>query len=198
MVSFLAIIATNARIRPRRAGSSTIGSRRCSLTMVEDTASAPSVATPGELTPEGPNFDCAICWQDVPGEPSVLPCCGRPPVGSSTVYCARCLEIICENGPCGVGRCPTCQGFMQKAPGGGGLTVAAGVDECGVCHQASQPSARVAAWSPATRPTHPQRASPGGTEPAHKARWFLLPSGCGAHPSDSDPDRGPNSELPWP
>ena len=26
---------------------------------------------------------------------------------------------------------------MQKAPGGGGgLTVAAGIDECGVCHQA--------------------------------------------------------------
>ena len=42
-----------------------------------------------------------------------------------------------ETSPCGIGRCPTCSGFMQKAAGGGGgLTVAAGIDECGVCHQA--------------------------------------------------------------
>ena len=92
-------------------------------------------AAPAETAGEA-TFECAICWQDVPGEPAELPCCGRPPAGSSTVYCERCLEIICESGPCGVGRCPTCTGFMQKAPDGRGLVVAAGVAECGVCHQA--------------------------------------------------------------
>ena len=127
--------------------------------MVE--AADPAAATAGEGTAEGPTFECAICWQDVCGEPAALPCCGRAPAGSTTVYCTRCLEIICETyvchsrlepqadllltclslaldrSPCGVGRCPTCSGFMQKAPGGGGgLTVAAGIDECGVCHQA--------------------------------------------------------------
>ena len=94
-----------------------------------------AATTAGEGAAEGPAFECAICWQDVCGEPATLPCCGRAPAGSTTVYCARCLEIICETSPCGVGRCPTCSGFMQKAPGGG-LTVAAGIDECGVCHQA--------------------------------------------------------------
>lgn len=80
-------------------------------------------------------FECAICWQDMPHPPATLPCCGKPPEGSSTVYCMRCLEVICESGVGGVGRCPTCQGFMQKAPDGQGLVKSAGIDECGVCHQ---------------------------------------------------------------
>ena len=62
--------------------------------MVE--AADPAAATAGEGTAEGPTFECAICWQDVCGEPAALPCCGRAPAGSTTVYCTRCLEIICE------------------------------------------------------------------------------------------------------
>ena len=62
--------------------------------MVEPTDAA--AATAGEGTAAGPTFECAICWQDVCGAPAALPCCGRAPVGSTTVYCTRCLEIICE------------------------------------------------------------------------------------------------------
>ena len=140
--------------------------------------------------PEG-TFECAICWQDVPGEPAVLPCCGRPPVGSSTIYCARCLEIICETGPCGVGRCPTCQGFMQMAPSGGGLTIAAGVDECGVCHQASQRAKRVGrAWCAEGQdplPALPQR---------ERVRESLEVRGAGLHSNLRPPGcHGANGSL---
>ena len=81
------------------------------------------------------SFECAICWMETEGSPAALPCCGAPPAGSSTVYCMRCLEIICETALGGMGRCPTCRGYIQKRPGGG-LDVADGVFECDVCHQA--------------------------------------------------------------
>ena len=56
-------------------------------------------------TEEAATFECAICWADVPGAPAELPCCGAPPPGSSTCYCGRCIEIICEQALGGMGRC---------------------------------------------------------------------------------------------
>ena len=79
------------------------------------------------------SFECAICWADAPGEPTALPCCGSPPLGSSTCYCKRCLEVICEAALCGMGRCPTCREFIQVL--NGELAVAAGLAQCAVCQQ---------------------------------------------------------------
>ena len=56
---------------------------------------------------EHSTFECAICWVDVTGDPAELPCCGAPPPGSTTCYCERCIEIICEQALGGMGRCPT-------------------------------------------------------------------------------------------
>ena len=53
---------------------------------------------------ESATFECAICWADVEGSPAELPCCGAPPPGSSTCYCERCIEIICEQALGGMGR----------------------------------------------------------------------------------------------
>ena len=78
--------------------------------------------------------ECAICWDTIGGDPATLPCCGPPPAESSTVYCLRCLEIICEHAPGGVGRCPTCRGFIKKVEGGG-LAVADGLAQCACCNQ---------------------------------------------------------------
>jgi hypothetical protein len=50
-------------------------------------------------------------------------------------YCSRCVEIICENGPGGVGRCPTCRAFLRKREGGG-FDVANRVEACTLCRQA--------------------------------------------------------------
>ena len=84
---------------------------------------------------EAATFECAICWADVAGSPAELPCCGAPPPGSSTSYCTRCIEIICEQALGGMGRCPTCREFIQVADGGH-IEVAAGLEMCAVCNQA--------------------------------------------------------------
>jgi hypothetical protein len=79
-------------------------------------------------------FECAICWGDIPGLPTALPCCGAPPAGSTTCYCKRCLEVICETALGGMGRCPTCREFIQVVDGE--LAVAEGLETCCVCNQA--------------------------------------------------------------
>ncbi|KAJ1632758.1 hypothetical protein T492DRAFT_590794 [Pavlovales sp. CCMP2436] len=44
-----------------------------------------------------------------------MPCCGVE--GSTTWYCRRCIEIICENAPGGVGMCPIGCGPITIADG---------------------------------------------------------------------------------
>ena len=52
-------------------------------------------------------------------------------------YCVRCVEIICENGPGGVGRCPTCRTYLRKkADGSSGFEIADRVEMCTLCRQA--------------------------------------------------------------
>ena len=80
------------------------------------------------------SFECAICWGDIPGTPTALPCCGPPPSGSTTCYCKRCLEVICETALGGMGRCPTCREFIQIVDGE--LAVAEGLQTCCCCNQA--------------------------------------------------------------
>ena len=73
------------------------------------------------MTNEHEVAECAICWGETAEDYFArLPCCTAP-VGSSMRYCQRCVEIICEEGPGGVGRCPTCRSFIRKTPAGGGF-----------------------------------------------------------------------------
>lgn len=93
-----------------------------------------SVIAPMDVPPTD-TFECAICWADVDGPPVELPCCGAPPPGSTTTYCKRCVEIICENALGGQGRCPTCREFIQVAADGE-IRVARGLKQCACCNQA--------------------------------------------------------------
>ena len=78
--------------------------------------------------------ECAVCWSETGEEQfAMLPCCTAPE-GSTMRYCSRCVEIICENGPSGVGRCPTCRAFIRKAKDGG-FEVADRVEVCTLCRQ---------------------------------------------------------------
>ena len=88
------------------------------------------------------HFDCSICYETIEGEPAALPCCGAPPVGSSLLYCRRCLEIICEQALGGSGRCPTCRGFLSLSADGE-LEVAQGFESCIVCNQARPVGERI-------------------------------------------------------
>ena len=92
---------------------------------------------------EAATFECAICWADVEEKPAELPCCGAPPPGSSTCYCTRCIEIICEQALGGMGRCPTCREFIQLVDGQ--IRIAAGLETCAVCNQA-RPVAERMGW----------------------------------------------------
>jgi hypothetical protein len=53
---------------------------------------------------------CAICWSAGEDERVEMPCCGTRT--STTWYCRRCIEIICENGG-GIGMCPIGCGFIR-------------------------------------------------------------------------------------
>ena len=52
-------------------------------------------------------------------------------------YCTRCVEIICEEGPDGVGRCPTCRTFIRKKRDGG-FEKCNEVELCNLCNQPKQ------------------------------------------------------------
>ena len=82
--------------------------------------------------------ECAVCWSETTAESfAVLPCCRAVTEGSSMRYCVRCVEIICENGPGGVGRCPTCRTYLRKkADGSSGFEIADRVEMCTLCRQA--------------------------------------------------------------
>mmetsp|Transcript_5641 Transcript_5641/g.19186 ORF Transcript_5641/g.19186 Transcript_5641/m.19186 type:complete len:234 (-) Transcript_5641:224-925(-) len=47
---------------------------------------------------------CAICWVAGEDQRVDMPCCGSPT--STTWYCRRCIEIVCETSYGGVGMCP--------------------------------------------------------------------------------------------
>ena len=110
-----------------RLGEQTLSIKPANLSSVEVDAAA--------------SFECAICWAEVHEPPAELPCCGAPPPGSSTSYCTRCIEVICETALGGMGRCPTCREFIQLKDGK--LSVAAGLEQCAVCAQARPVAARM-------------------------------------------------------
>ena len=71
---------------------------------------------------------CAVCFEsplaedddDAPsrdgaaGVRARMPCCDRGE-GATTAVCARCVEVICSQGPGGVGRCPRCRAYVTVA-----------------------------------------------------------------------------------
>ena len=75
---------------------------------------------------------CAICLDDSPVFAS-LPCCTIPET-STTRFCQRCIEIICERAPGGVGKCPNCRNFIRRT-NDGSFEVAQQIDQCCICHQ---------------------------------------------------------------
>jgi len=78
--------------------------------------------------------NCAICLEDVPADSLArLPCCTLP-LTSTTQFCARCIQIVCERGPGGVGRCPNCRQYLRVGPGGE-LVIADHTDTCTMCNQ---------------------------------------------------------------
>ena len=90
------------------------------------------------MTDEQEVAECAICWGGTAEDYFArLPCCTAP-VGSSMRYCQRCVEIICEEGPGGVGRCPTCRSFIRKTPAGGGFECCDAIETCNMCNQPRQ------------------------------------------------------------
>lgn len=78
---------------------------------------------------------CAICLEDMVDENPVaqLPCCTIPPT-ATTQYCQRCLEVVCEHGPGGVGRCPNCRSYLRVCADRR-LEVAEHTDTCSLCSQ---------------------------------------------------------------
>lgn len=86
-------------------------------------------ATPAQV------LECAVCWSETAEDDfAVLPCHATPS-DSTMRYCRRCVEIICESSPGGVGRCPTCRAFLRVRQGGG-FEVADRVEMCTLCRQA--------------------------------------------------------------
>ena len=68
-----------------------------------------------------PTETCAVCWVAPKDERVEMPCCGA--AESTTWYCRRCIEIICETAVDGVGVCPIgcgpiviTDGVVAKAP----------------------------------------------------------------------------------
>ena len=99
--------------------------------MSDDPSAADAVAAPS-----APAAECAVCWQEFDDASAFarLPCCTAPE-GSTMRYCVRCVEIICEGGPGGVGRCPTCRAFIKRREDGDGFAVADRVEQCVLCRQ---------------------------------------------------------------
>jgi len=52
----------------------------------------------------------------------------------SSQYCARCIEVVCEFGPGGVGKCPNCRRFL-RVNAAGRLEVAERTGTCTTCRQ---------------------------------------------------------------
>lgn len=79
-------------------------------------------------------FSCAVCLEDYPEEACAeLPCCTIPAT-ATTRFCRRCIEIICESAPGGVGRCPNCRSYVRVSETGGLETA----DQMGTCTMCTQ------------------------------------------------------------
>jgi len=81
----------------------------------------------------GSHQTCAVCYvDDIVG--LRMPCCG---VDSSTIcFCWRCVEIICEMGePPGLGRCPSCRGYISFDRNTGQVKVNQNIGKCQMCLQ---------------------------------------------------------------
>merc|ERR1712096_509762 len=72
---------------------------------------------------------CAVCFQELPYV--TMPCCGRE--GSSTGFCRRCVEIICEQAQ-GVGKCPSCRTYI-RIDRNGVVSKTEKQDQCRMCCQ---------------------------------------------------------------
>jgi len=73
------------------------------------------------------SFNCSICFQDEFFR-ATMPCCGT--AESSMIFCRRCVEIICDGG---VGRCPSCRGYIQIEDGT--VRVSENKGQCHMCQQ---------------------------------------------------------------
>lgn len=81
-----------------------------------------------------PEFACAVCLEEYPEEAAAqLPCCVIPTT-ATTRFCRRCIEIICESAPGGVGRCPNCRSYLRVTEAGQ-LETAEQMDTCTLCQQ---------------------------------------------------------------
>lgn len=67
---------------------------------------------------------------------AVMPCCDRE--GATMAFCLRCVEIVCQQGPGHVGRCPKCRGFVKMAADGRGVELATLRGTCVMCRQDRQ------------------------------------------------------------
>mmetsp|Transcript_19650 Transcript_19650/g.50776 ORF Transcript_19650/g.50776 Transcript_19650/m.50776 type:complete len:218 (+) Transcript_19650:30-683(+) len=76
---------------------------------------------------------CAICYVGGREEQVDMPCCGS--TNSTTFYCRRCIEIICESAPGKVGMCPIGCGFITIDPAGIVRRVEVRSAVCRLCQQ---------------------------------------------------------------
>jgi len=72
---------------------------------------------------------CAVCLEEAPH--ALMPCCGKD--GSTTGYCRRCIELICEHNQ-GVGRCPSCRKYII-IDSTGKIVVTDKHGQCRMCRQ---------------------------------------------------------------
>lgn len=81
------------------------------------------------------SFQCAVCLEeDLPGPPVVMPCCGREAAASTTQFCRRCVEIICEQNSVAVGMCPRCRSYYHIEEDGT-LALSDNMGQCQFCRQ---------------------------------------------------------------
>ena len=104
----------------------TLQGRGCGVGMENAERTEPDAA--------GADFTCAVCLEEYDeAEAALLPCCAIP-ASSTTRFCGRCIEIICERSTSGVGRCPNCRAFLRVGEGGN-LEVTDQTDTCSCCNQ---------------------------------------------------------------
>eukprot|EP00617_Octactis_speculum_P002254 CAMPEP_0185775142 /NCGR_PEP_ID=MMETSP1174-20130828/81186_1 /TAXON_ID=35687 /ORGANISM="Dictyocha speculum, Strain CCMP1381" /LENGTH=251 /DNA_ID=CAMNT_0028462615 /DNA_START=21 /DNA_END=778 /DNA_ORIENTATION=- len=71
---------------------------------------------------------CAVCL--IEPDLVLMPCCGN--VGSTTRFCLRCIELVCEHSG-GIGRCPKCRATICVEKGE--VKINAKKSQCRMCRQ---------------------------------------------------------------
>mmetsp|Transcript_2193 Transcript_2193/g.6909 ORF Transcript_2193/g.6909 Transcript_2193/m.6909 type:complete len:266 (+) Transcript_2193:185-982(+) len=94
-----------------------------------------SAGEDGDLREDETALSCAICLEELCNDVALarLPCCTIPAT-ATTQFCQRCIEIVCEHGPDGVGRCPNCRAYLRIHEDGS-LYVAQRTEMCSLCMQ---------------------------------------------------------------